>query len=73
MERDILFPDSNAGSNESVEKMWYHINDFGDKNLPKPKHKQHPPPPRPGQPFPPPPGGFKTKKRKRRRVCEESK
>ncbi|XP_020813822.1 serine protease snake [Drosophila serrata] len=74
VEKDILFPDSDNGSNESSEKMWYHINDFrygGEENRPKPKPKHHPPPPKPGQPFPPPPWGFKKKKNQRRRICEE--
>ncbi|KAH8354554.1 hypothetical protein KR084_007810 [Drosophila pseudotakahashii] len=74
VERDILFPDSDAGPGQAGEKMWFRISDFQfdrEENLPQPKPRHHPPPPRPGQPFPPPPGGFKKKKIKRRRICEQ--
>lgn len=78
MDRDIVFPELDAGPGKPEEKMWFHITDFQFDRVegptqPKPKPRQYPPPPMPGQPFPPPPGGFKKKENKQRRLCEQSK
>nr|NP_001246901.1 uncharacterized protein Dmel_CG14642, isoform C [Drosophila melanogaster]NP_730791.1 uncharacterized protein Dmel_CG14642, isoform B [Drosophila melanogaster]AAF52161.1 uncharacterized protein Dmel_CG14642, isoform B [Drosophila melanogaster]AFH06220.1 uncharacterized protein Dmel_CG14642, isoform C [Drosophila melanogaster] len=76
VDRDIVFPELDAGPGKPEEKMWFHITDFQFDRVegptqPKPKPRQYPPPPMPGQPFPPPPGGFKKKENKQRRLCEQ--